>query len=163
MTLLRRGGGGVSRRACLAGVGRCCRCRKGGCWKRCTGATLGACGARGSSVACWRWRGAVVAQGGLVEEDTVPFVLDGDAACARERDGVGRVQPRRPEDHVDVGVERQAVGVDRAGERRPDGERHAAGVSDGDFGAVGEARGGGALEGAQMQVVLLCERFTHEH
>ena len=104
-----------------------------------------------------------MARGGLVEEDTFPPVLDGDAARARERDGVRSVQPRRPEDHVDVGVERQAVGVDRGGERRPDGEGHAAGVSDGDLGAVGEARGGVALQSAQRQVVLACERFTHEH
>jgi hypothetical protein len=104
-----------------------------------------------------------VARGGLVEEDTLPTVLDGDAAGARERDGVRRVQPRGPEDYVDVGVERQAVGVDCRGERRPDGEGHAAGVSDGNLGAVRKARGGGALQGAQMQVMLACERFTHEH
>ena len=104
-----------------------------------------------------------MARGGLVKKDTVPFVLDRDAARARERDGVGRVQPRRPEDHVDVGVQRQAVGVDRGAECRSDGEGHAAGMSDGDLGAVGEASGCGALEGAQRQVVLASERFTHEH
>jgi len=104
-----------------------------------------------------------VARGGLVEEHTVPLMLDGDAARASKRDGVGRVQPRCPEDHVNVGVERQAVSVDRGGESRSDGDRHAAGVSDGDLGAVGEARGCGACEGAQMQVVFASERFTHEH
>ena len=90
-----------------------------------------------------------------MEEDAAAVVQDGDLTRARVQDTVDVVRPRHPEDHVDVGVQRQDEGADGVCVGGADGEGEEALREEGQDLTVGEFGGTAALlrKGLDFEVV----------
>jgi hypothetical protein len=90
-----------------------------------------------------------------VEEDAAAVVQDGDLTRAGVQDTVNVVRPRHPEDHVDVGVQRQDEGADGVCVGGADGEGEEALREEGQDLAVGELGGAAAVLGKGLDFEVM--------